>query len=224
MRLNINSLIGERFGRLVLVSEVPQKRKWIRRALCVCDCGTFREAEIYHLKGGKIRSCGCLRDEILKTSSITHGMNDTKVYRTWEHIKTRCLNKNDKSYPQYGGSGITVSSDWMTFENFYEDMGDPPSPKHSIDRIDNNKGYCKGNCRWATAKEQSRNQRTNLVITYQGQTKCLSDWCELKSLNYAMAYARYKKGWHPWYIFNVPSGVYLKSWISSEKAAWEAKQ
>ena len=218
MRLDINSLIGQRFGRLVLVSEVPQKRKWIRRALCVCDCGIFTEAEIYHLKGGKIRSCGCLRDDTVRAVSTTHGMTNTKVYSTWEHIKSRCLNTKDKKYPLYGGRGITISSDWMTFEKFYQDMSDPPSLKHSIDRIDNKQGYNKENCRWATAKEQARNQRSNLLITYQGETRCLAAWCELKSLNYMMAYERHKKGWHPFYIFNVHSGTHLKRWISNQKA------
>lgn len=96
-------------------------------------------------------------------------------YTIWGEMKARCLNKNRENY---GGRGITVCSRWLRFEEFIKDMGTRPSKNHSIDRIDNDKGYFKENCKWATWKEQSRNKRNNVNITYQGKTQCLPDWAE----------------------------------------------
>lgn len=89
----------------------------------------------------------------------THRKSKTPVHNTWHNMKQRCLNKNHKNYKDYGKRGITVCEKWLTFEGFYEDMGDRPDGM-TLDRIDNNKGYFKDNCRWATKKDQARNRRT----------------------------------------------------------------
>ena len=91
---------------------------------------------------------------------ITHGMSKSKEYQCWSHIKKRCLNPNHKQYNNYGGRGITISDDWLKFENFFNDMGLCPN-NYEIDRIDNNQGYFKGNCRWVDKKTNCRNKRTN---------------------------------------------------------------
>lgn len=88
-------------------------------------------------------------------------------YNSWHQMKQRCLNKNDKRYHDYGGRGITVCEEWMTFEGFFNDMGVKPSPDHSIDRIDNNKGYYKENCKWSDRREQQRNQRVDKRNKYK---------------------------------------------------------
>lgn len=100
-------------------------------------------------------------------------------------MKSRCFNPSDQHYPYYGAKGIKVCKRWLKFENFLKDMGIPPTPRHSLDRIDNSGNYCKKNCRWATAKEQNRNQTTNHLITYKGRTQCLAAWAE-----------EYGIGWH----------------------------
>ena len=109
---------------------------------------------------------------------MKHGYaNKTAEYRAWGHIKSRCYNPNVYNYNNYGGRGIAMCDRWLnSFENFLLDMGDRPSAKHSIDRINSNGDYEPSNCKWSTTKEQSRNLRTNHWIKYDGERLILSDW------------------------------------------------
>jgi hypothetical protein len=108
-------------------------------------------------------------------------------------MKARCSNPNGQYYHRYGGRGIAVCERWQTFESFYEDMGDPPSG-HSIDRIDNDLGYFKANCRWATKKIQANNTSSNRYLTIEGETKTASQWCELLGVNRKSFYTRLSRG------------------------------
>lgn len=108
----------------------------------------------------------------------THGYYGTRVYRIWQGVKNRATNKSDKDAYRYVNRGIDIDPRWMAFENFLSDLGEPPSDKHSIDRIDNARGYWPGNCRWVTAKQQSRNRRSNKKITFNGETLCLQEWAD----------------------------------------------
>lgn len=106
-----------------------------------------------------------------------HGMDGTSVYKAWVSLKARCYNKNDKDYKRYGGRGITVCKEWKnSFERFYKDMGDKPSGKHSIDRINVNGNYCKSNCRWATIHAQNNNKTCNHRIIFNGEDKTITEW------------------------------------------------
>jgi hypothetical protein len=89
----------------------------------------------------------------------SHGLSRTPGYRRWDAMKNRCLSKNCADYSEYGGRGIGICEEWMRFENFFKDMGHPPSKKHLLDRIDNEKGYCKQNCRWADPQVSGLNRR-----------------------------------------------------------------
>jgi hypothetical protein len=128
-----------------------------------CDCGVEKQMSSTQLRGGTV-SCGCQRRENIAKALTTHGMarkggNRSRVYRIWNGVKQRCQNPNQTHYERYGGRGVTVCEEWQDFANFYADMGDPPSDKHTLDRIDNDKGYGPGNCRWATYLEQAHNKR-----------------------------------------------------------------
>jgi len=114
---------------------------------------------------------------------IIHGHNrrgkTTKEYRSWYHMKTRCYNKKRPYWKYYGGRGIKVCDRWKdSFVNFLSDMGNKPTSKHSLDRIDNNGDYSPDNCKWSTSKQQTRNKRSNIMIEYNGKIQCLNDWAK----------------------------------------------
>ena len=106
----------------------------------------------------------------------------------------RCQDPNDKGYANYGGRGIKVCDRWQDFAKFFADMGKKPQGM-SIERIDNNKGYEPGNCRWATPTEQGRNRRTNVLFTFQGKTLCLKEWCIRLGHPPSRIYKRIEIGW-----------------------------
>lgn len=116
-------------------------------------------------------------------SQKTHGMSYTRAYHSWQQLKNRCLNKNDRQYPDYGGRGISVCEEWLVFENFYKDMGNPPNKDYSIDRINNDGNYEPTNCRWATRYQQNMNRRSTRFITFRGITKTLVDWAREMGIN-----------------------------------------
>lgn len=152
---NFINLSGMRFGRLVVIERDRTFGKsvaWI----CKCDCGNIHTTRPYDLKSGKVSSCGCYQSE----SRTKHGGSYLPEYYVWAGMKDRCTNKNNKYFSYYGGRGIKVCEQWNDFKNFFADMGPRPGNKYSIDRIDENKDYEPGNCRWATKTEQSRHFRT----------------------------------------------------------------
>jgi hypothetical protein len=161
-------LIGQRFGLLVVVARVGSDRNRVLWQ-CACDCGrTDIVSNGNMLQRGKKKSCGCAIGEMISAAKRTHGQKGsggtTQVYRAWLGIKQRCLNPNRSEWHNYGGRGITVCDRWAnSFEAFYADVGDPPKPGLSIDRIDNDGNYEPGNVRWATWSQQTKNSRFDKV-------------------------------------------------------------
>jgi hypothetical protein len=173
------NIAGMVFGRLTVLSHLPDsspKTKW----LCRCDCGQQKAIAGQLLTAGKAKSCGCLSRELTSSRNATHGHTRgyvaDKTYNTWQNMRRRCFDKTNKRFAEYGGRGITVCERWLSFENFLADMGEPPSPLHSIERKDNNGHYAPDNCCWATRDEQMRNRRNARLLTLDGVTMNLCDW------------------------------------------------
>lgn len=163
----LKNIAGQQYGMLKAIEVSGKTKRGDAKWLCRCNCGEYVEVVGYNLRNGHTRSCGCLRAEISEWVNVTHGQSSTKdgrspEYRTWTNMKSRCFNPRLKRYKDYGGRGITVCPEWAdSFEQFYKDMGDRPSPRHSIDRIDVNGNYEPDNCRWATLSQQNRNKRNS---------------------------------------------------------------
>lgn len=167
-------LAGQRFGRLTALEAIfghGGPRVW----RCVCECGRETRARADRLKNGRLRSCGCLIADAARYTWTTHGLYKSRVYQIWEGIKYRCSNPKHPSYRYYGGRGIKVCERWMSFENFFADMGHKPEGR-TLDRINVEGDYEPGNCRWSTSAEQARNRRNTRLYTYAGKTMCLKDW------------------------------------------------
>ena len=127
--------------------------------------------------------------------NYSHGLSGTLEYYAWQNMKRRCFNPNTKRYSDWGGRGITVCDRWLNFENFLADMGLKPTPKHSIDRIDNDGDYSAENCKWSTKAEQQNNQRTNRLITIEGKTRTIAQWTKEMGFGEFVIYSRLKAGW-----------------------------
>jgi len=185
------NLIGQRFDRWIVLSSVETEQGQTSRWLCRCDCGNYRIVREKSLIAGGSRSCGCLTRE----SNRTHGMSDTRPYRIWQSMKTRCTNSKQPNYERYGARGISYTPDWETFQRFWADMSDGYADDLTLDRIDNNKPYTKDNCRWVTPAQQNRNSRSAVMIAYNGERLCLTDWAQKLNIpRKRLYYLRYKKG------------------------------
>jgi hypothetical protein len=191
---NFKNLVGSRSGRLVVIAYAGRRNRTRGYWLCRCDCGkwvTLRTDAI-----GRTKSCGCLKLELQAKRSTTHGKSRSPEYYVWNNLVHRCTNPNIKGYPEYGGRGIRVCDRWLKFENFHADMGDRPSPQHSIDRINNDGNYEPGNCRWATATVQTRNNRHVRLYTFNGKTLCIADWAKKTGISKFVLQRRLSKlGW-----------------------------
>ncbi len=178
--------IGAIFGRLTVVEDLGTIKKK-RRFKCQCSCGGWKTTDKYSLQDGRTMSCGCLNKE--KPSSTKHGGYYTPEYRIWAEMLQRCSNQKNPQYHNYGGRGITVCERWLKFENFFEDMGPRPEGL-SLDRKDNDQGYSKDNCRWATRKEQNRNKNNTVKVVWQGKEVPLRDLADQFNIPRARLYQR----------------------------------
>src|SRR6476659_6232781 len=160
----LKNLIGQRFGYLVVAQQAASDKAGKARWLCKCDCGGTTPVTSTNLKTGHVKSCGCYNRQLVNDRNFKHGHaprgRPSAEYVCWRHVRNRCFDPLDPSWKYYGGRGITMCDQWKDdFTAFIRDMGQRPSPKHSIDRKNNDGNYEPGNCRWATAKEQRNNRR-----------------------------------------------------------------
>lgn len=187
-------LTGQTFGALTVLGEAGRSKFGKSQWACSCECGNQTVAVGSHLMSGNTTSCGCQRF----TFGSSHGGSYTAEYRVWNLMRQRCHNPNSTAYKSYGARGIEVCDRWRaSFAAFIGDMGPRPSPRHQIDRIDNDRGYEPGNCRWVTRRENMRNQRKTIWATIDGEKRSLPEWCERLGLNYGVIKARVVQGWTP---------------------------
>lgn len=204
---------GNRFGRWTAL-EVVKSRTYpsgttIHFRECRCECGTVQFVAVTKLRSGHSRSCGCLQGDVTAERNLIHGYavgraKRSRIYNVWSGILTRCTNQNVPAYEDYGARGITVCERWLKFENFLEDMGEPP-PGLTIDRLDNDKGYFKDNCAWRTPLDQARNRRSNLNLTFDGLTLPVVEWAARTGIGRRTIEYRYHAGWPADEILTTPA-------------------
>lgn len=193
-RMSVVDRTGERHGRLIVLARAENhvepsgaiRARW----RCLCDCGGVVVVTGKALSTGNTRSCGCL----MREKEAKHGMAARPVYRSWATMIQRTTNPSNTQWESYGGRGITVCDEWRSFAAFYADMGERPDGA-TLDRVDNSKGYEPGNVRWASRLEQANNRRTNVHITFMGQTRTIAEWGRATGLGKAAVLRRLSKGW-----------------------------
>ncbi|PHB11470.1 hypothetical protein COE80_31060 [Bacillus pseudomycoides] len=164
IKRDFDDLTGNKYNRLTVIKYIETKhshRVWE----CKCDCGKITKVREQNLKRGTSKSCGCYNRELSSLKHKKHGQSFingkfTPEYQAWANMKKRCSNPNANGYEYWGGRGINYCDRWESFDNFFEDMGSRPTPNHSLDRIDNSKGYCSENCKWTDKAQQVINRRT----------------------------------------------------------------
>lgn len=191
-----SEVIGKTFGRWFVICRNGNSKNKSKQYLCRCVCGKEKNVIGVHLLDGKSTSCGCYSKEQSRKRRLKHGKTKTRLFNIWQGLKNRCYLKSDKHYQWYGARGISVCSIWQNdFESFYNwALENGYADNLTIDRINNDGNYEPSNCRWVDHKTQCRNRRTNVLITIDGQTKTLIEWCEIKNMNYRLVWNRYRRG------------------------------
>lgn len=202
------NLSNKRFGRLIVLNISKEQTGKAFKWDCLCDCGKHCRVAGQKLRDERTISCGCYHREMMKERAASfgfkHGRSHSKIYRAWDAMVQRCTNPLHKNYKDYGGRGIMVCAEWRSFIQFAKDVGDPLSKKHTLERIDNSKGYEPGNVKWATHKEQSNNKRNNHLIEFGGITKNVTQWAEFLGIDRSLLKSRLRNGWQVYKAFLTP--------------------
>lgn len=218
------SLAGQTFGRWTVVQRAGIHAGKHYAWTCRCECGAVKDVLATSLTSGASKSCGCLMPELIAAEKTKHGLarkgRVLPEYSTWTSMVGRCAEGGHKDY---AGRGIYVCQRWLVPENFVADMGPRPSRFHSIDRRDNDGSYTCGrcddciargapmNCRWATRHVQMRNKRSNVLVTYRGETLPVCDWAPKLGMPEALLRRRLKDGWDMERAVATPAGRYVRS-------------
>ena len=206
----VKNIRGEQFGDLIVIEFSHCTDKGDAYWRCICKCGNEKTILGAALRRKATLSCGCFQKEkakehlrALAKKRITHGMGQTRFYNTWYHMVERCTIRGRKDNKNYIDRGITVETQWLDFNCFMKDMYVPylehckiyGERETELDRINNNAGYSRLNCRWATKIQQARNKRTNTFIEWQGERYCIAEWSERTGIcQYAIS-KRLRRGW-----------------------------
>ncbi len=193
-------IAGKKFGRLRVLSFAGLNKHRSSMWNCECDCGATGVYKGRNLTIGKTKSCGCWHEEVLRNPAKKHGHTSrekgvSSEWNAWKAMKQRCQNPNNRNWKRYGGRGITVCERWQDFVNFFQDMGKKPSPKLTIERVNNDGGYSKDNCIWASRSVQNRNTNRNKFVTFNGKSQTIKDWANEYGLVFNTLYFRILRGW-----------------------------
>lgn len=210
MAVRINYQEGDKIGSLTFLRRIEAG---IGRPTAIfrCPCGNELTSRIDAVKIGRTKSCGCMTSEMRSKTLTRHGHTSLKngkstEYTSWQSMWARMTNPKHKNFQRYQQLNISICDEWESFDVFIKDMGLKPTPLHSIERIENSKGYYKENCKWATRKEQQRNKRDTTFVEYKGVKKSVPDWAETVGLSLATVYNRIvKMGWEAEKAFTTPT-------------------
>ena len=188
---------GDTVGELTLLHSHIIERAGRRLWACRCSCGKTCTVRQDSLQSGATRSCGHLQIEYARTGDghRIHGATGTPMWQVWKNMHRRCSDMNSKDYVNYGGRGISVSEEWSDFNTFLSDMGERPSDEHSLERRNNERGYCRDNCYWATKTEQNRNTRRTHWVALGDEHVSLAEAAERTGVNYGTLKSRIRRGW-----------------------------
>lgn len=198
MKLNLEN---QTFEKLKVISSAGLDKHGKTKWKCLCECGSEVYVAAGDLRSGNTKSCGCMKLSALKDYVETKKANafvskHKRARSSWRWMIQRCTNPENKDYPDYGGRGINVCHAWFVFENFLNDMGDPPDG-HTIDRIDTNGNYEPRNCRWSTPTEQARNTRKNVLVDFNGKKMTVAEAAGLSGIPAPTIYSRVSRGADP---------------------------
>jgi hypothetical protein len=206
----LKDLTGQIFSSLKVVSRAANSRDGSAMWVCLCDCGEQRVVAGTGLRAGRNKSCGCRSPRFTSETVRTHGKSSSRIYSIWLGMLARCSPMaKGETKRNYYDKGIRVCDRWKSFDNFLSDMGEPDE-LCSIDRIDGSKNYYPENCRWATAKVQANNTRTNHIITANGLSMTASMWSDRTGIKANTIIYRIRRGWVPEEAVN-PTPNYKKS-------------
>ena len=179
----------EKYGKLTILRVVKKdnKHKFVE---CLCDCGNKKIINYSNIKRGLVKSCGCM----VKTKQ---GLSNTRIGKCYHGIEQRCYNPKDMNYKNYGGRGIKMCDEWKTnFMSFYNwAIKNGYKDNLTIDRIDNDKGYCPENCRWVDMQTQQNHRRNNRNLTFNGKTLTITQWAKKYNMSYRNLFYRLKNGY-----------------------------
>lgn len=200
---NFIDMSGLVFGMLTVI-ERDSKGSTMTKWICRCECGALSSIGRGNLITGRQISCGCHNRKIARERHKSHGLSQTRLYKVWAGMISRCYNKNVSHFGDYGGRGITVSDEWRTdYMNFHRDMNEGFTRGLQLDRIDVNGNYCKENCRWVTPKQNARNKRNSVYATINGETKLVVEWAEEYGIKYSSKiHDRIKRGFDERYLLH----------------------
>ena len=189
--------IGQTIDQITIKEKIQHNRRTAYKCLCSCGKETIKVSSQLSKSICRCVDCGNIASGESRRA-YSFEFQGTQEYRAWSNMKNRCTNPNYELYHRYGGRGIKVCDEWFnSFETFLKDMGKKPSKEHSIDRINNDLGYNKENCKWATKEEQANNTKNTMLLTIDNETKTLTDWCKMYKVPKYLISARLLRGMSP---------------------------